>query len=212
MTERQPVVLSVPEVRDYARINSQVLRWLDSGRTRIELAGVAKQRLLLAGLVGSWEARIDVQGDAGPELAAGMNAPNLIVTCLGSAADAAGRELAGGTLRILGNAADCVGYRQRGGSIFVAGSAGHRAGLEMSGGLIVVLGDSGRLCGHGQHGGRLIVRGTTGPFPGFARDGGGFFPGPNSPEFSEEERRAIEELQRLDTGLLPAGFGSPEPK
>jgi hypothetical protein len=82
----------------------------------------------------------------------------------------------------------------------------------MSGGLIVVLGDSGRLCGHCQHGGRLIVRGTTGPFPGFARDGGSFFPGPNPPGFSAEERCAIEELQRLDTPLLPARSESSEPK
>lgn len=212
MTERQPVVLSVPEVRDYARINAQVLRWLDSGQTRIELAGVAKQRLLLAGLAGPWDARIDVQGDAGPELAAAMNAPNVVVTCRGSVADAAGRELAGGTLRILGDAADCVGYRQRGGLILVAGSAGHRAGLEMSSGLIVVLGDSGRLCGHLQHGGRLIVSGTAGPFPGFARDGGGFFLGSNLPSLTAEERRAVDEFQRLCPQSATVRTGLPESK
>jgi formylmethanofuran dehydrogenase subunit C len=212
MTERQPVVLSVPEVRDYARINAQVLRWLDSGRTRIELAGVANQRLLLAGLAGPWEARIDVQGDAGPELAASMNAPNVVVTCLGSAADAAGRELAGGTLRILGDASDCAGYRQRGGLILVAGSAGHRAGLEMSDGLMVILGGSGRLCGHLQHGGRLIVSGTAGPFPGFARDGGGFFLGSNLSALTVEERRAVDELQPLGTPPATTRNGFPESK
>jgi formylmethanofuran dehydrogenase subunit C len=204
MTERQPVVLSVPEVRDYARINAQVLRWLDSGRTRIELAGVANQRLLLAGLVGRWEARIDVRGDAGPELAAAMNAPNIVVTCFGSAADAAGRELAGGTVRILGDAADCSGYRLRGGSIFVAGSAGHRAGLEMTGGLIVVLEGAGRLCGHLQHGGRLIVKGRTGPYPGTARDGGGFYSEGIPSELSAEERRGIEEFQSCNATSFPS--------
>jgi len=204
MSEPVPVVLTVPEVRDYARINAQVLRWLDAGRTRIELAGVANQRLLLAGLEGRWEARIDVQGDAGPELAAGMNAPNLVVTCLGSAADAAGRELAGGTLRILGGAADCAGYRQRGGSLFIAGSVGHRAGLEMSGGLLVILGDSGRLCGHLQHGGRLFLEGAAGPYAGFARDGGEFSIAATFAELSVEERLAIAELRRRRVVLSSA--------
>lgn len=204
MPERQPLVLSVPEVRDYVRINAQVVRWLDAGHTWIELAGVSSQRLLLAGIAGRWNARIDVAGNAGPELAAGMNAPGLVVTCLGSTADAAGRELAGGTLRILGDVADCAAYRQRGGRILVAGSAGHRAGLEISGGLLAILGETGRLCGERQRGGRIFAPGVLGPFSGFGRDGGDFLRAlPDPSPLSAEESSAIDAIRRDRDVLAP---------
>lgn len=197
MTERQTLVLSVPEVRDYARINAQVSRWLDAGNRRIVLAGVSNQRLLLAGLQGQWDATIEVQGDAGPELAAGMNAPGVVVTCLGCSADAAGTRLAAGTLRILGDAADCLGYRQRGGRILAARSAGHRTGLEMSGGSLFVIGSAGRLFGERQHGGRLVVSsGQVGPFTGFGRDGGSLHLGGIPDDLEADERTAIDELLR----------------
>jgi formylmethanofuran dehydrogenase subunit C len=198
MTERQTLVLPVPEVRDYARINAQVARWLDVGHRRIVLAGVSNQRLLLAGLRGPWSATIEVQGDAGPELGAGMDAPGVVVTCLGNAADAAGGGLRGGTLRILGDVADCLGYRQRGGRLLAAGSAGHRAGLELSGGLLLILGNAGRLCGERQHGGRLIVSGAcVGPHAGFGRDGGLLHVGAIPDDVTPDERAAIDDLLRV---------------
>lgn len=195
MTERQTLVLPVPEVRDYARINAQVARWLDLGHRRIVLAGVSNQRLLLAGLRGPWNATIEVQGDAGPELARGMDAPGIVVTCRGNAADAAGSGLRDGTLRILGDAADCLGYCQRGGRLLAAQSAGHRAGLELSGGLLCILGNAGRLCGERQHGGRLIVLGpSVGPHAGFGRNGGLLHLGAIPESLTPEERDAIDDL------------------
>ncbi len=69
------VVIAVPEIRDYHAINSELVHRLDLGHRTIRLAGVRGQRLLAAGLVGGWSAVIELEGDAGPELAAGLDAP-----------------------------------------------------------------------------------------------------------------------------------------
>ena len=170
--DEEPVV-SVPEVRDYQRINAETLRMLEAGHELVRLTGVDGQRLLLAGLRGPWTATIVVEGDAGPELAAGLDAPGVLVVCRGSAADGAGRSLNGGVLFIAGGAGAAVGYRQSGGTILVAGSAGPRAGLERSGGLLWVLGSAERLAGERQSAGVLRLEGTTAPFHlGFGRTGG----------------------------------------
>ena len=69
------VVLSVPEIRDYRAINGELVRHLDLGVRSLRLTGANGQRLLVSGLAGPWTAVIEVVGDAGPELAAGMDAP-----------------------------------------------------------------------------------------------------------------------------------------
>ena len=65
----------VPELRDYSQINAELVRRLNLGQTHVRLTGVAGHRLLAAGLDGPWHATVDVEGNAGPELAAAMNAP-----------------------------------------------------------------------------------------------------------------------------------------
>ncbi len=157
MDDTTAMVLSVPEIRDYQRINSQVAQWLDAGHRRVTLSGVEGQRLLLAGLSGNWPAVIEVEGRAGPELAANLDAPNLIVVARGDVADGAGRGLRAGHLLIFGDAGAAVAYRQSGGLIAVTGQAGPRAGLELSGGLLVISGTAGLLAAERQSGGWIVL-------------------------------------------------------
>jgi len=166
-------VIDVPDVRDYQRINAELIQLLDQGIRRIRLIGVESQRLLLAGLCGSWSATIEIEGNAGPELAAGLNAPDLKIVCLGSAADGAGSNLVGGQLLILGNAGVCTGVSQQGGSIIIAGSTAERAGLNQRGGILLLLGKVQALAGERQMGGTLVAQNRLlGPQVGRGRRGG----------------------------------------
>src|SRR5262249_12960725 len=110
-------VLSIPEIRDYRQINAELARRLDAGAGRGVLAGVEGQRLLASGLSGAWRAVVEVEGDAGPELVAGLDAPGLMVICRGTAADGAACGLHAGSVLILGDAGDAAGYNQAGGTV-----------------------------------------------------------------------------------------------
>jgi glutamate synthase domain-containing protein 3 len=168
-------VVSIPEIREYPRINAEVVRHLDAGHARVLLTGAGGHRLLLSGLAGAWDAVVEIEGHAGPELAADMDAPGLTVVCRGPVADGAARDLRAGRIAILGDAGDATAYSQRGGAVLVAGSAGHRAGLGQAGGSLVLLGEVGRLAGERQGGGRLwAAEGKLGPHAGRARRGGAF--------------------------------------
>ena len=172
-----PADLPVPELRDYRRINAELARLLDAGETRVRLAGVEGQRLLLHGLAGAWDAVVEVAGDAGPELAAELDAPNLLVVCTGSAADGAGRDARGGRLLILGEAGASTAYGLRGGAVIAARSAGPRAGLNLAGGTLALLGPTGQLVGERQSGGLIYARAAgLGPHPGRGRRGGRLIP------------------------------------
>jgi glutamate synthase domain-containing protein 3 len=196
-------VVVIPEVREYSRINVEVVRRLSMGLDRVVLAGAEGQRLLLAGLSGPWLAVIEVRGRAGPELAAGLDAPGLRVACLGPAGDGAGRGLRAGTLLIRGDAGDAVGYTQAGGTIVVSGPAGPRAGLDQAGGALILLGPVGRLAGERQMGGRLFARDDRlGPHAGLGRRGGrlirlsaeGALPDPVDPDDRLAFRAALDDL------------------
>ena len=170
--EPVPVVL-VSEIRDYDRINAELTQLLDRGHAVVRLAAVEGQRLLAAGLRGAWNATVIVEGNAGPELAAELDATALTIICEGSAADGAGRALRAGTLLIRGDAGDAVGYGQSGGTIVVAGDAGARAGLALSEGVLVLLGAVGRLAGDRQSGGLILVHGNKlGPHANRGQRGG----------------------------------------
>lgn len=149
--------IQVPELRDYHKINAAVVRRLDAGADRVRLAGVDGRRLLLAGLSGPWRAVIELDGDAGPELAFGLDAPDVVVVCRGRSADGAGAEARSGTLLLLGPSGTAVGRRMTGGSIVAADSVGPRAGLGMSCGDLVLLGPVGPAAGDRQAGGRLLL-------------------------------------------------------
>jgi glutamate synthase domain-containing protein 3 len=171
--DRPVPTLSVPEVRDYQRINAELARLLDEGHPLVRLAGAEGQRLLAFGLTGAWDAVVEVEGQAGPELAAELDAPGLTVVCRGSAGDGAGRALRAGRLVILGDAGDVLGYTQQGGAIVAVCSAGHRAGLRQRGGVVLVLGRVGRLAAELQAGGLVFAFvDRLGPHPGHGRRGG----------------------------------------
>jgi glutamate synthase domain-containing protein 3 len=166
-------ILSIPEIRDYERINAELIQRLDAGHTNVRLAGAEGQRLLLAGMVGGWSALVEVEGDAGPELAAGLDAPGVTVVVRGRSADGAGARLRAGRLILLGDTGDALGASQQGGVILAAAGAGHRAGLNQSEGVLVVLGPLGRLAGERQTGGRVFVpAGQLGPHAGHGRRAG----------------------------------------
>lgn len=174
MTDRDlsPAIV-VPELRDYHQINAEIVRRLDRGETHVRLEGVERQRLLAAGLSGRWRATVELIGDAGPELAAGLDAPGLVVVCRGSSADGAGSGLRAGGLLLLGPTGAAVGYAQSGGLIVAIGPAGPRAGLKMSGGELVLATSTGPLAGEGQTGGRLYLPMTgDGPHVGWNARGG----------------------------------------
>ena len=166
-------VLSIPEIRDYQRINAELVQRLDAGQAHVRLHGAEGQRLLLAGLAGSWSALVEIDGKAGPELAAALDAPALTVVARGTAADGAAAGLRAGRLILLGGAGDALGYAQQGGSVIAAAGAGHRTGLGQRGGVLVVLGPVGRLAGERQSGGRLFAYDDRlGPYSGHGRRGG----------------------------------------
>ncbi len=148
--------IPVPELRDYHQINAEVVRRLDRGDLRVRLEGAAGHRLLLAGLAGRWIAQIEVVGDAGPELAAGMDAPGVLVICSGRSADGAGAGLRAGTLVLQGPSGSAVGCRLAGGMIVAGAAVGPRAGLGMSGGDLVLLDSVGPMVGDRQSGGRIF--------------------------------------------------------
>lgn len=196
------VDLPVPELRDYRRINAEIARHLDAGEIRVRLSGVEGQRLLLHGLAGPWDAIVEVEGDAGPELAAELDAPNLLVVCNGDAADGAGRHARGGRLLILGTAGTATAYGLRGGSVVAAQATGPRAGLNLAGGSLVLLGPAGQLAGERQSGGLIFARAEgLGPHAGRGRRGGGLI----CIRLAEESDPAgeIEPLRNALRGLEP---------
>jgi glutamate synthase domain-containing protein 3 len=168
-----PSSISVPELRDYHQINAEIVRRLNRGERHVRLDGVERQRLLASGLSGPWEATVELLGDAGPELAAGLNAPNLLVVCRGASADGAGSGLKAGRLILHGPTGTAVGYAQEGGLIVALGAAGPRAGLRMAGGRLVLCGTVGPMAGERQAGGELFLPPAgVGPHAGRGACGG----------------------------------------
>lgn len=166
-------VIPVPEVRDFVRINAEIVALLNAGHRRVRLEGAENQRLLAAGLVGPWDAEVEVVGPTGPEFGANLDAPGLRLIARGPTRDGAGRGLKAGTITILGDAGDGLGAAMRGGTLVATGDAGHRVGLNQAGGTLAVLGGAGRLAGDRQAGGWLFLgRGEAGPFAGRGQLGG----------------------------------------
>lgn len=151
-------VVSIPDLRDYDRINAELVRRLDEGCPRVRLVGAEGQRFLAAGLAGDWRAVVEVEGRAGPELGARLDAPGVTLVCRGPAADGAAASLRAGRVVILGDAGVALGYAQEGGEVVAAASAGPRAGLNQRGGTLAILGCVGPLAGERQAGGRLFAQ------------------------------------------------------
>ncbi len=206
--EATEVVLSVPEIRDYRAINSELVRLLDQGCRTIRLTGVNGQRLLASGLTGSWAAAIEVAGDAGPELAAEMDAPDLTLICRGSVGDGGASQLAAGRVLIMGRAGPAFGYAQRGGLAMLVGTAGARAGLRQRGGDLILMGWAGPLCGENQLGGRLLTCGDLGPHAGRGHRGGRFIRIDPTDRYADADDRAAlaAAFQVFSPWLGPASY------
>ncbi len=203
------VPIVVPELRDYQQINAEIVRRLNQGERHVRLEGVAGQRLLVSRIAGDWQALIELDGDAGPELAAELDAPSLTVVCRGSAADGAGRGLKAGRLLIGGVAGPAIGYFLRGGLVVAVGNVGSRAGLNQHGGDLVLLGKVGALAGERQSGGRLVFRhGSNGPHTGHGRQAGQVIvlpaEQPLTVELDHHNRRLIETALELANRFFPA--------
>ncbi len=153
-------VLAVPEIRDYQRVNAELFQLLEQGHRRVRLAGVERQRLLVAGLSGPWQAVVEIEGFAGPEVAAGLDAPELTVVVRGDTADGAASGMRSGRVVIVGNTGAAAGYALHGGTLVVYGDAGPRGGLNQSGGVILIGGAVGQLAGERQSGGVLFALGA----------------------------------------------------
>ena len=166
-------IISVPEVRDYREINARIVRQLERGARTVRLIGVSGQRLLASGIQGPWEGTIEVVGDSGPELAAGLNAPGLTIVALGASGHGTGVHLEAGRVVLFGDCGEAVGYAMTGGSIAASAHSGHRLGLRQAGGLIVAAGPTGRLAGDRQSGGVLyLLDPEPNPSLGRGRTGG----------------------------------------
>lgn len=207
-SERPVPVVSIPDIRDYERINAALVQFLDDGHPRVRLQGAEGQRLLAAGLSGAWRAVVEVEGRAGPEVAAELNAPGLTVECHGPVADGAGRSLRAGTVVIRGDAGPALGYALEGGAILTVGNAAARAGLNQRGGVIVVLGAVGRLAGERQSGGLFFARGgQLGPHAGRGARGGRLVRlGPAGNDLAGVDHDAAEVFRTLcdpRAGLIP---------
>lgn len=198
--------LPVNEIRDYHRINGELTRVLDEGHPRVRLTGAEGQRLLVAGLKGPWRCVVEIAGQAGPELAAGLDAPELVVVVLGGVADGGASGMRAGSVIVLGDAGSAFAFRLAGGTAVVAGRSGPRAGLEQSGGLLLLAGPTGPLLGERQSGGRIVAFAPTGPHAGHARRAGRLVT-PNAPRGHDDDQ-AIENAVRSLRSWLPPTIGA----
>jgi glutamate synthase domain-containing protein 3 len=214
--EPQVASIVIPEVRDYQRINAELAQRLDEGSTCVRLVGAEGQRFLASGLRGTWHAVVEIEGAAGPELAAELNAPNLTVVCRGPAGDGAGRGLRAGRLVILGAVGDALGYAQEGGSLLAVASAAHRAGLNQRGGVVAILGAVGRLAGERQSGGWFFADDRLlGPHAGHGRRGGRFVRVSSQDrelaDVDPEDAQVFRELLHDATPWTSSGTADPPP-
>ena len=211
--EPPSAIIPVPEIRDYQKINAQLVSLLGQGHRRILLAGSGRQRLLASGLCGAWIATIMVDGPTGPEFAAGLDASGLTLIARGPSGDGVGSGLRAGRVIILGDAGDAAGYAQRGGLLVIAGSAGHRAGLAQEGGTLAILGDAGRLAADRQSGGRIFLpTGIPSPHLGRGKRGGEVFEHFEGESLTGENAAAWRSVLRLVDGLVEAGSFAPRPR
>ena len=198
-----PPTLAIPEIRDYQKINAELVALLDRGLRSIRLEGAESQRLLASGLSGPWTATIEIVGRTGPEAVSNLDAPGLTVIARGSTADGAGRGLKAGRVVFVGDAGDGAGYAQSGGVLVIAGSAGHRAGLAQSGGTLAILGSAGRLASDRQSGGRLFLpSGPPGPHEGRGRLGGRLIDGSAFARLDPVDAEAWQAVLELLNGLV----------
>ena len=158
-TPLEPILrIHLPEWRDSHAVTQQVALSLNRGVAKVHLTGARGDRLLLAGLTGSWTAEIRIDGDLGTELARDMNAPNIFVLADGAAGAGAGAGLKAGTLVISGKAGPLLGSQIKGGEIWALAGSGARLAYRAEGGRIVAASAIGPMAMDRRRGGTLTFR------------------------------------------------------
>ncbi len=104
-------------------------------------------------------ARITVNGNAGPGLAENMMSGAVTVT--GGASQYCGATAHRGLLVVEGNAAARCGISMKGVDIVVGGSIGHLSAFMAQSGRLVVCGDAGDALGDSIYEARIYVRGKV---------------------------------------------------
>ena len=199
-----PPVIMIPEIRDYKRINAELIDLLNRGHRTIRLESAEGQRLIASGLMGTWSATIEIHGWTGPETAANLNAPNLTILANGPSLDGAARGLRAGRVLFSEDVGDAAGACQSGGTLVVSGSSGHRTGLGQAGGHLAIFGASGRLAGERQVGGWIFLRGRPiGPYLGRAGRGGRIVTRFDPEDLDDLDRSAWQECLALRKCLNP---------
>lgn len=153
--------IHLPEWRDSHAVTQQVALALSRGVSQVYLTGARGDRLLLAGLSGTWSAEIRIDGDLGTELARNLDAPGVMVLADGTAGAGAGSGMKAGTLVITGKAGPLLGTQLAGGEIWALAGAGARLAYMALGGRILVASGIGPMAMDRRVGGTLTFR----PFP-----------------------------------------------
>lgn len=155
----EPILrIHLPEWRDSHAVTQQVALSLSRGVGKVHLTGARGDRLLLAGLSGTWTADIRIDGDLGTELARNMNAPGVFVLANGAAGAGAGSGMKAGTLVITGKAGPLLGTQLAGGEIWALAGAGARLAYRAEGGLIVASSGVGPMAMDRRRSGTLTFR------------------------------------------------------
>ena len=167
----------------YRKLNARIRAALASGIKNIKIRNVIGQRFIGDSLDDT-EARIEIEGTPGADMAAFMNGASLTVR--GNVQDACGNTMNSGEIVIHGHGGDILGHSMRGGRIFVRGNVGYRVGIHMkaygdTSPLIVVGGRAGSFLGEYMAGGVIVVLGLNsnkplaGNFTGTGMHGGAIY-------------------------------------
>ncbi|MEM1429964.1 MAG: GXGXG domain-containing protein [Pseudomonadota bacterium] len=105
------------------------------------------------------QARVHIQGNAGPGVAENMMSGTVVID--GDASQYAGATGHGGLLVIKGNASSRCGISMKGIDIVVHGNVGHMSAFMAQSGTLVVCGDAGEALGDSLYEARLFVRGSV---------------------------------------------------
>ena len=175
----------------YRQLNKIVRDAVKDGVGEFKLVNVNGQRYIGDGLEA--QAKIDIYGVPGNDLAAFMSGPQ--ITVHNNAQDCVGNTMNDGKVVVHGHAGDVLGYGMRGGKLHILGDVGYRIGIHMksyqdqtpviisggsaqdfygeymAGGILILLGLErrnsqpivGDYVGTGMHGGVIYIRGVVDP-------------------------------------------------
>jgi glutamate synthase domain-containing protein 3 len=135
------------------------------GRHALAVGATAENDITIHGNVGYYcagmnqQAKVTINGHAGPGLAENMMSGSIRVT--GDASQYCAATAHGGLVVIEGNASSRCGISMKGVNIVVKGNVGHMSAFMAQSGVLVVCGDAGDALGDSIYEARLYVRGKV---------------------------------------------------